>query len=251
MEITGYLSTHKLRLKVSPLFEIDYCLLTIDYLSILQRSSVVITIEKETIVKKTIMTISGPVSLSLYRICVIFGILLCLTSCARTGDNKEEHYDTYETFKDRQENIAPYLPESSTEIQHYAILDFDTNYHFIEATVKIESLSNFLFLNNNFEGQFTCSDITYSDQKFDRLFYKKPIWWNEKSLVDYEENHLCLFVDSSPKNVSRGCWIFYDKETQKIRVFIWSQQWLSLENIKTILLSDEAEDSNRVSDPFL
>ena len=122
--------------------------------------------------KKTIMTISGPVSLSLYRICVIFGILLCLTSCARTGDNKEEHYDTYETFKDRQEKIAPYLPESSTEIQHYAILDFDTNYHFIEATVKIESLSNFLFLNNNFEGQFTCSDITYSDQKFDRLFYK-------------------------------------------------------------------------------
>jgi hypothetical protein len=182
---------------------------------------------------------------------IISGILLCLTSCARIGGNKEEHYDTYETFKVHWENIAPYLPESSTGIQHFAVLDFDTNYHFIEATVQIGSLNAFLSSNNNFESQFTCSDITYSDQKFDLLFYKKPVWWNEKSLVDYEENHFCIFVDSSPKNYSRGCWLFYDKETQRIRVFIWSQQWLSLENIKTILLSEEAEDSNKVSDPFL
>lgn len=163
-------------------------------------------------------------------------LLSCLTSCKRIGGNGEELYDDYDTFKKHEGNLAKYLPESSTQIRYFAVLDFDTNYHFVEATVQIEHLKEFATSKNNFDSQFNCSDVPYSDQKFDQLFYKRPIWWNQKSLVGYKENHLCLFADTN--NYGGGCWIFYDNKAQKVRVFTWSQQWLSLEDVKKGLHSD-------------
>lgn len=162
------------------------------------------------------------------------GLLLpfCLSSCG-IGGNSESQYKTYDSFKKREEHLAKYLPENSTGIHHYAVLDFDTNYHFIEATAQLGSLENFVESNNNFNSQHRYSKVSYSQDRFDNLYHKKPDWWNQKDISEFEENELLIL--SEDKNYGKGCWLFYDSDMQRIRIFTWAQQWLSEENvIKTL-----------------
>ena len=167
-------------------------------------------------------------------ICLGLLLPLCLCSCS-IGGSSEEYYETYEDFKKHWGALAGFLPNTSKEILHYAVLDFDTNYHFIEATVQLENLKEFVKSKNGFSSKHVYPEVSYSQYKFDQLFYEKPNWWNQSSVFEYEENQLLVFGDKN--NYGEGYWFFYDNDNSKIRLFTWSQQWLSQEKvIKTLNL---------------
>ena len=162
----------------------------------------------------------------------ILTLLLFLPSCI--GGSSEEYYETYYAFIHRWEELSRFLPENSTHIRHYAVGDFDTNYHFIEATALLKDLETFVKSKNYYDSQFTHAGVQYSDQQFDELFYERPLWWNEQSIRNYQDNILFLFPNDD--DYRRGYWLFYDKIDSKIRVFIWGQQWQTMEGVKKVLL---------------
>ncbi len=165
------------------------------------------------------------------QIIIVIVILVSLASffAPFVGGLKYD-YETYDVFKAEREYFAKYLPKSATEIHHYAVCDFDTNYHFIKATVKIKNLADLTASENSFDTPSQYTGLSYSDEQFDCLFYKRPNWWNQDELLGYEENFLGIFADDN--NYGSGIWLFYDKQTQKLRLFIWSQQWLSADKVK-------------------
>lgn len=170
-------------------------------------------------------------------------LLLYLSSCVKIGGDSESRYETHDSFKKRWENIANYLPDSASDIRHYAVLDFDTNYHFLEASVDIHGLQDFITSKNDFNCQSTHAEIFYSDRQFDSLFYKRPVWWNQESMFYYDEKYLCLFTDAN--GYGKGCMLFYDNHAGNIRVFVWSQQWLRAEDVKKKMLSEAYLTSRR------
>lgn len=181
------------------------------------------------------MNTKGINSIKVYLFfCLVLTLSMLFSSCLKWGGNPESYYETYDGFKKNWDKLAGHLPENSTGIRHYSVLDFDTNYHFIEATARIEDLDIFVKSKNYFDSELNYFDVPYSDRRFDSLFYKKPAWWNEENLYDYEQSVLILFSDD--KNYGRGCWFFYNEDVSTIRVFIWLQQWRSLEDVKKILL---------------
>ena len=170
---------------------------------------------------------------------IIFINPLSMHSCIDNGDTfkyAKSPYESYEVFNDSWNNAAIYLPKNSLEIHHYPVLDFDTNYHFIEATAELKSLKAFVLSENYFNCEHHGSGISYSDQVFDELFYKRPDWWNEKSFLGFEESYIFIFADKN--NYGRGCWLFYDSDKQKIRLFTWSQQWLSEKDVRRAIRYD-------------
>jgi hypothetical protein len=160
---------------------------------------------------------------------LLMALPLCLSSCLNPDDYLKSYYETYEAFNSQWESIAKYLPESSSEIYHYKFLGFDTNHHFIEANVEFESLKEFVVAKNYFDSKHHGTNVSYSDELFDKLFHKRPEWWNYESILEFEENQLIIFADKN--NYGKGCWFFYDHEKQKIRLFTWSQQWLSSQDV--------------------
>lgn len=160
---------------------------------------------------------------------ICLAMLLSLSSC---GSDSEKRYPSYEAFAERWARFAQFLPESSTEIRHYKVLDFDTNYHYIEASVKIEDFKQFAERDTDFGDSTIFFDVLYSDERFDQRFYKRPRWWNQDTMLSYSENFMHLFADKN--NYGTGCWLFYNSTDHKIRVFVWNQQWLSQDEVKTI-----------------
>ncbi|MHC5158148.1 MAG: hypothetical protein ACYSOZ_08670, partial [Planctomycetota bacterium] len=127
------------------------------------------------------------------------------------------------------------IPKNSTAITHYAVGQFDTNYDFIEATAQHENLKEFIKSKKDFSGKRIYSKADYSQYKFDQLFGEKPEWWTQTKMSEFEENHLVLFADSD--DYGYGCWFFYDNDNSKVRLFTWSQQWLTQDKvIKTLNL---------------
>ncbi|MBM4103393.1 MAG: hypothetical protein FJ263_04980 [Planctomycetes bacterium] len=172
-------------------------------------------------------------------ICIFATLFLLNLYCWRFGErwqSNQNHYKKYVSFQKEWKILAAYLPESSTDIQHYYVLEFDTNYHYLEATAKLSTLEEFINSHKYFDYPFHHSDVSYSETSFAKLFFKKPDWWNQESLADYKEN--CLIIGLDHNDYGEGLWFFYTKEKEKIRVFVWSQQWLPAEKVKKGLIQN-------------
>jgi len=159
-------------------------------------------------------------------------MMLCLSGCPWSNDSSSEaHHPTYAAFEKQQPYLAEFLPKGAANITHFSVLDFDTNYHYVEADVQIKDFQQ-LSLNSAYADSTVYFNVAYSDGQFNRCFYKKPSWWNQETLLNYQTNFVRLF--NTANDYGRGCWAFYDSEGGKIRFFMWSQQWLSEKDFKNV-----------------
>jgi hypothetical protein len=168
--------------------------------------------------------------------CIIGFLLFLFCWNPGIGGQNLYHYKAYLSFQKEWKDIAAYLPENATDISHYCVLDFDTNYHYLEASAQLNNIEDFTVSRKYFGYSSHYLNISYSDSAFKRLFYNIPDWWNQESLSGYQEN--CLILGPDANNYGKGIWLFYNNDNQKIRVFTWSQQWLSSDKVKKDLIQN-------------
>jgi len=151
----------------------------------------------------------------------------------------EKHYLTYKAFENSDEyrlaNFA--IPQDSQEIDYYAWLAFDTNYHFVQANVNCgDDLTVFIKqIKQGMEVEFDAENVVFRMSSFDELFSgHNPKWWNKESMQKFTQNY--LLVKPYKNSYGSGLWYFYDKDNHMLRVFKWSEQHLSNKQLKEALL---------------
>ena len=172
---------------------------------------------------------------------------LLLSSCSfLTGGHIEKHNLTYEQYNnlfnsglDRMIN----LPWGAQAIDWFFFGGFDTNYEFVQAEAKLSRKDLYaIVLECPFmditEPTFV-ENVDYSIDQFNKIFgplKEVPSWWiGNNAMSGFDVNILKFGNDNKYGNdegYGYGCWAFYNSKEGIVKIFRWSQQWLSDKQVK-------------------
>jgi hypothetical protein len=131
------------------------------------------------------------------------------------------------------------IPESSEHINMYVTYGIDVGHEFVQAKVRQEDVDLKKIVSDYNFGDLSdpvyITNAPYSKGAFSGIFgaTNNPKWWIDEG--DYDINELMFGCDGKygkDQGYGHGCWVFYDRKTQTLNVFRWSQQGLSNDRFK-------------------
>lgn len=173
---------------------------------------------------------------------ILFGfILLVIIASPLLNDmlfrehNIEQSDLTYKQYLRRTNERRVKIPESSEHINIFHISGRDYWHSSVEAKVKKEDIilgelvSECKFY--NVSNPDVIENVLTPFDALGNVFIKSaPSWYRqENGMKGYDINILKFGRDRS---YCRGCWVFYNINTQTIRAVSWSIQHLSVERFK-------------------
>ena len=181
--------------------------------------------------KKRILLFLLLLLIAFLLIAIVFGLF------GFQGHGSCYHFKTYEQFVESGEykgNIK--IPRDAHNIDIFALLMFDTNHWFIKTHTDMKQ-DFFAFVDNATQGitlEYKFKNIPFQMDIFNDIFPgDKPKWWDKKSLPQFEENYLIIRPDES-NEYGKGIWYFYDRGSNTLLAFEWTQQWLMANDLKEV-----------------
>ncbi len=143
------------------------------------------------------------------------------------------------------------IPESSSSIDTFSFLGFDTNYRFVKANLKDSNFDLKLLadkslakqsieINRNKYAEVTDFKITLLE--FNKVFFggikdSTPAWW-DKELNRFDRCFVCFWDDGGAPRYGFGYMYLLDTREKELRVFQWNSQWGDVKIYKKLFNSN-------------